>query len=113
MTRKAILIVGLLMFVSGFLFGTQEPGTAEKGAAFFKSSGQTPPDPDRPRGIHEDASRRELRCHREAEDERQGRFLRGKIGLQVRGKLVPGVPCRPSTDNHSQRVTERFPTEAG
>jgi hypothetical protein len=51
MTKKAIPIVGLLTFVGGFLFGTQEAGTPDSGGAFLKSSSQAPPDTDRPRGV--------------------------------------------------------------
>jgi hypothetical protein len=53
MPRKAILIVALLMFVSGFLFGTQQSGTPGSGSGAPTEPGsQAPPDTDRPRGVN-------------------------------------------------------------
>ena len=52
MKKKAIPIVGLLVFAGGNLFGTQQPPKSDAGAqAFFKITGQPAPDPDRPDGV--------------------------------------------------------------
>lgn len=52
MTRKAVLLVGILMFVSGFLFGTQQRDAPETSAGtYVEMSRQAPLDPDRPRGV--------------------------------------------------------------
>ena len=52
MKKKATVILGLLTFVSGFLFGTQQPRkSGDDAEAFFKIASQPAPDPDRPDGV--------------------------------------------------------------